>query len=79
MTYAREPANVDMAVEERGILGALQILRARFKERDVFAASDTVKDFLRLQGQGLDHEVFPVMCLDAQNRLINYERLFWAR
>ena len=33
-------------------------------------------DFLRLQGQGLDCEVFAVMYLDAQNQLIEYERLF---
>ena len=55
---------------------AISILRARFQERDVFSSPDAVKDFLRLQAQGLQHEVFAVMYLDAQNKLIDYERLF---
>jgi DNA repair protein RadC len=58
------------------ILQALLILRARFKARSVFARPDAVKDYLRLQAQGLAHEVFAVMFLDAQNRLIEYERIF---
>jgi DNA repair protein RadC len=62
--------------EEEVILRALRILRARFKERDVLANSGAVKDYLRLQGQGLEHEVFAVMYLDAHNRLLEYERLF---
>jgi DNA repair protein RadC len=52
------------------ILDALRILRARFKARDVFASPDAVKDYLRLQAQGLTHEVFAVMYLDSQNRPI---------
>lgn len=55
---------------------ALAILRARFVERDVFANPDAVKDYLRLQAQGLAHEVFAVMYLDAQNHLLGYERVF---
>ena len=60
--------------EDEVIVCALRILRARFKGRDVFASPDAVKDYLHLQGQGLTHEVFAVMHLDAQNRLIEYER-----
>lgn len=66
----------DGSCDEEVILRALAILRARFKHRDVFASPDSVKDFLRLQAQGLDHEVFAVMFLDAQNRLIEYQPLF---
>jgi DNA repair protein RadC len=62
--------------EQEVILRALRILRARFKQRDVFANSDAVKAYLRLQGQGLEHEVFAVMYLDAHHRLLEYERLF---
>ena len=51
-------------------------MRARFKERDVFCSPDAVKDYLRLQARGLTHEVFSVMYLDAQNRLVNYEAMF---
>lgn len=62
--------------EEQIILEALRILGRRFQQRDVFASPDAVKDYLRLQGQGLTHEVFAVMFLDSQNRLLVYERLF---
>ncbi len=62
--------------QEQVIMAALRILRGRFKARDVFASPDAVKDYLRLQGQGLMHEVFAVMYLDSQNRLIEYERMF---
>lgn len=62
--------------EDLAIFKALSILRSRFKKRDVFRAPDAVKDYLRLQAQGLTHEVFSVMHLDAQNQLIEYERLF---
>jgi DNA repair protein RadC len=62
--------------EEQTIMRALLILRGRFKERDVFASPDAVKDYLRLQAQGLTHEVFAMMYLDSQNRLIEYERMF---
>lgn len=63
-------------LEDQLIVNALQVLRTRFKERDVFASPDAVKDFLRLQAQGLTHEVFAVMYLDGQNRLIEYQPLF---
>jgi DNA repair protein RadC len=62
--------------QERVIMDALRILRARFKARDVLASPDAVKDYLRLQAQGLTHEVFAVLYLDSQNRLIEYERMF---
>lgn len=62
--------------EDLAIFKALSILRSRFKKRDVFRAPDAVKDYLRLQAQGLTHEVFSVMHLDAQNQLIEYEHLF---
>ncbi len=58
------------------IVGALHILHARLKTRDAFASSEAIKDYLRLQGQGLEHEVFAVMYLDIQNRLLDYESLF---
>lgn len=64
------------ALEDQLIVSALGVLRSRFKARDVFASPDAVKDFLRLQAQGLTHEVFSVMYLDAQNRLIEYQPMF---
>lgn len=62
--------------EEAVILSAIGILRRRFRDKPVFATPDAVKDFLRLQAQGLDHEVFAVMYLDIHNRMLGYEPLF---
>ena len=62
--------------EDAVIVQAIEVLSRRFKKRDVFASPDAVKDYLRLQAQGLSHEVFGVMFLDAQNRLIAYDQLF---
>jgi DNA repair protein RadC len=77
MKTAMEPRpRLENTDDEQTILRALLILRARFRKRDVFASPDSVKDYLRLQAQGLAYEVFAVMYLDCQNRLIDYERLF---
>jgi DNA repair protein RadC len=42
----------------------------------VFEAPERVKAFLRLQLDGLGHEVFVVLFLDAQHRLIRHEEMF---
>jgi len=42
----------------------------------VFDAPERVKAFLRLQLDGLGHEVFVVLFLDAQHRLIRHEEMF---
>ena len=44
--------------------------------RPLFDSPTKVKDFLRLQLAGRGHEVFAVMFLDAQNRLIRLEEMF---
>ncbi len=62
--------------EDLTILAALHILRSRFKRRDVYDSPSSVMHFLRLQSQGLQHEVFGVMYLDTHHRLIDYEQLF---
>jgi DNA repair protein RadC len=62
--------------EDQAIAQALAILQSRLRTRPVLSNLDTVKSFLRLQSQGLTHEVFAVMYLDSQHQLIEYERLF---
>ncbi|HEY3326233.1 MAG TPA: DNA repair protein RadC [Novimethylophilus sp.] len=44
--------------------------------RDVLSSPEQVRNFLRLQLGKLQHEVFMVLFLDAQNRLIGSENLF---
>lgn len=45
-------------------------------KRPVFDAPETVKQYLRLKLAGLGHEVFAVLFLDAQHRLIAMEEMF---
>jgi DNA repair protein RadC len=44
--------------------------------RDVLASPAAVRTYLRLQMGRLDHEVFVVLFLDAQNRVIASEEMF---
>jgi DNA repair protein RadC len=55
---------------------ARRALHQQLERRTVFDAPDSVKQFLRLQLDGLDHEVFALLFLDAQHRLIAMEELF---
>lgn len=55
---------------------ARRSLGRQVAERPLFDAPAQVKDFLRLHLGGLTHEVFAVLFLDAQHRLIRYEEMF---
>lgn len=46
------------------------------RARDVLSSPEQVRRYLRLQMQHLGHEVFMVLFLDAQNRLIASEEMF---
>lgn len=51
-------------------------LRERMQERDVLGSPDAVRDYLRLKLGNLPREVFMVILLDAQNRVLAMEELF---
>ncbi|MEY4563914.1 MAG: hypothetical protein RLZZ618_3191 [Pseudomonadota bacterium] len=55
---------------------ARRALAQPLTERALFDAPSRVKDYLRLQLGGRHHEVFAVLFLDAQNRLICMEEMF---
>ncbi len=55
---------------------ARRSLLQQLAEAPVFDAPDAVRQFLRLKLGGLTHEVFAVLFLDAQHRLIAMEELF---
>ncbi len=46
------------------------------RETNVFSAPSSVRDYLRLNLAGLPYEVFFVLWMDSQNRLISAEELF---
>jgi DNA repair protein RadC len=46
------------------------------QQRDALSSPEQVRNYLRLQLGNLPHEIFVVLFLDAQNRLIGMEKLF---
>ncbi len=55
---------------------ARRAMAERLAERTVFEAPDSVKRYLQLHLAGRPHEVFAVLFLDSQHRLIALEELF---
>ena len=58
------------------IAQALDILFARVKQGEVMSSPASVKHWLQLKIGGYEHEVFGIMFLDVQNRLIRFEEMF---
>jgi DNA repair protein RadC len=55
---------------------ARRALSQRLKEREAFHTPDAVKQYLQLQLAHKNHEVFAVLFLDNQNRMLAMEELF---
>jgi DNA repair protein RadC len=55
---------------------ARRALAQQLKEREVFSSPGAVKHYLQLHLAAKSHEVFAVLFLDAQNRLLAMEELF---
>ena len=55
---------------------ARRSLKSELAQRPVFESPEAVKQFLRLQLDSHAHEVFAVLFLDAQHRLIALEEMF---
>ena len=55
---------------------ARRAMAQQLKERTVFATPNAVKDYLQLQLSVKPHEVFAVLFLDIQNRMLALEELF---
>ena len=55
---------------------ALELLECEARESDALASPDAVRDYLRLLLADRPHEVFAVVFLDAQNRVIETLELF---
>jgi DNA repair protein RadC len=62
------------------LLAVMEIARRaisqQLQQREVFSSPDAVKHFLSIQLARKPHEVFAVLFLDAQNKLIAMEELF---
>lgn len=55
---------------------ARRVLTQQMKERAVFSTPEAVKEYLQLHLAAHPHEVFAVLFLDAQHRLLVLEELF---
>lgn len=55
---------------------ARRAMAQQLKEREVFSTPGAVMQYLQLQLSGKAHEVFAVLFLDAQNRMLAMEELF---
>ena len=63
--------------EQDLIQSAISILERSFKEPgDMFTSSDHAEAFVRLHLAAEENEVFSVMFLDQQNRLIRFDKMF---
>jgi DNA repair protein RadC len=62
------------------VLAILEIARRAMAQelatRPVFESPQKAKDFVRMQLGSLGHEVFVLMCLDAQQQLLSFDELF---
>jgi DNA repair protein RadC len=62
------------------VLAVMELARRamgqQLKEREAFGSPDAVKHYLQLHLAHKPHEVFAVLFLDAQNRLVAMEELF---
>ena len=83
MTPARTYRRINKALRlaqseaaENVLAAALEILATRIKHGDAMNSPSAVRDYLRLLLHDRDREVFVVVLLDAQHRVIATEELF---
>ena len=83
MTTAKTHRRINRALrlaqsgEAESVLAAAQeILATRIKHGDVVGSPAAVREYLRLLLRDREHEVFVVIFLDSQNRVLATEELF---
>ncbi|WP_406734931.1 DNA repair protein RadC [Vibrio scophthalmi] len=62
--------------EHRVLEEAAEILKDRYVRGDAFLSPTATSDYLRFKLARYEHEVFAVMFLDNQHRLIEFKELF---
>ena len=69
--WRHRPAQADEVLQ-----AALRVLAAQMRGSEALSSPQMVRDFLRIKLGTLEHEVFAVIHLDAQNRVIDYVEMF---
>ncbi|TXH74461.1 DNA repair protein RadC [Thiobacillus sp.] len=65
------PANADEVLR-----AAQRVLAGQMRGSEALTSPQVVRDFLRVKLGTLEHEVFAVIHLDAQNRVLDYVEMF---
>lgn len=68
-----QPMTADQVLDK-----AAEILKNKHLTSDVFTSSQATKDFLSFKLGKYEREVFAVMLLDSQHKLIDYQELFFG-
>jgi DNA repair protein RadC len=68
-----EPMTAHQVLEK-----AAEILANKYVRNDVFSSSQSTKDFVRFKLGNYEREVFAVMLLDNQHKLIEFRELFFG-
>lgn len=64
------------AQRDEVLQAAQRVLMERVRNLELLSSPEAVKDFLRVRLGTLEHEVFAVIHLDAQQRVIEYVEMF---
>ncbi len=70
--FVHTPMTANQVLEK-----AAEIVANRYLRGDVFTNPQATKDFLQYKMASYEREVFAVLLLDNQHRLIEYKELFW--
>ncbi|WP_076418036.1 DNA repair protein RadC [Colwellia sp. UCD-KL20] len=74
-----KPYNITTPITEHKVLeAAADILACKYIRDDAFTSSEATKEFLRFKLGKYEREVFAVMLLDSQHKLIDYTELFFG-
>lgn len=74
--HADDQSTCSSMNDETLIAKALAILARQMRTTDHLSTPSAVRDYLRLSLAGREHEVFVVVLLDAQHRVLRCEELF---
>ena len=65
-----------LAAPAEVLQAALRVLAGQLRGTEMLSSPQAVRDFLRIKLGTLEHEVFAVIHLDAQHRVIEYVEMF---
>lgn len=68
--------HVNVESDDAIVQRAMTILMGRLVEREVLATPSNVKQYCQLRLGAREHEIFCVLFLDAQHRLIEFREMF---